>query len=266
MLDDIQVLSRGNYLQFVVEITLLDDAIIRSNEPEEVLTHTYNELGNRFILPWRKTKGKLRRAIMEKLRGLKIAPDCYLKDNLCMQCPACLMFGGTGEVSQSKVSYNLLSRVMGDTFISAEKVGEISPYTANAVDEKTLSTGQALMSILKVPVETIFRGVVTLRDPTPALASILADGLGKLTRLGASTREWGRVETAIRGYRLADREELSSYSLARDDGLPDDLSPLGEANLPQPDEACKTVSEQVTKMLEKENLAEQTAKGRGKSS
>ena len=58
-LDDVQILSRGTYLQIAVEITLLDKAIIRSNEPEEVLTQQYKELGERFVIPWRKTKGKL---------------------------------------------------------------------------------------------------------------------------------------------------------------------------------------------------------------
>lgn len=262
LLDDIQILPRGTYLQLVVDLTLLDDAVIRSNEPEEVLTQKYEKLGDRFIVPWRKTKGKLRRAVMEKLRGLGIGTDCYLKDHLCMRCPACFLFGGTGEVSANKEKYNLLSRVLGDTFISRDQVSEVSHYTANAVDEKTLTTGQALMSIVKVPVETVFRGVVTLRDPTPALASILADGLNRVTRLGASTREWGRVQSRTAGYVLGDREQLSSYELAN--AVEPELQDLGSLSLPDPDEACKAVLKQVTDLLEKENLGEATQAGRGK--
>ena len=115
LLNDLQILPRGTYLQYVVRIVLLDDAIIRSNEPEEVLTYTYrgNGLGNRFIVPWRKIKGKVRRMAMEKMRGLKIAADCHLKDGLCMKCPCCVLFGGTGDVSSAKVGYNLLSRSSG---------------------------------------------------------------------------------------------------------------------------------------------------------
>src|SRR2546423_1603430 len=98
---DLHVLARGRYLQFVTRLKLLDDAIIRSNEPEEVLTYTYsgNDLGNRFIIPWRKAKGKLRRVAMEKMRGLTISTECHLKDGLCMKCPCCVLFGGTGDTS-----------------------------------------------------------------------------------------------------------------------------------------------------------------------
>lgn len=211
---DLQILSRGLYLQVPVEIRFLDDAVIRSNEAEEVLTQKYELLGERFIVPWRKTKGKLRRVILEKQRALDIEPGCHLKDNLCMQCPTCLLFGGTGEVSAAKTPYNLLSRVLGDTSISTSGVAGVARYTANAIDEKELTTGQALMTLLKVPVDTVFRGVVTLKDPTPEMAAILVDGLERLSRLGASTREWGRARTTVLGYVLGDRERLASYDIA----------------------------------------------------
>jgi len=241
--DDIQFLPRGRYLQLVVKITLLDDAIIRSNEPEEVLTFKYKKLGNRFIIPWRKIKGKLRRMVMEKQRDLKLPEnsDCYLKDHLCMKCPACVLFGGTGETSKTKADYNLLSRVLGETFISTSEVNDISAYTANAVDEETLTTGQALMTIVKVPAETGFIGVVTLRDPTKELTAILVDNLERLTRLGASTREWGKVKTEIIGYLLSDREMLSSYDIV--EKLPDDLNNIDTLELPPVEDSFRKVAE-----------------------
>lgn len=241
LLKDITILPQGLYLQLVTKIKLVDDAIIRSNEPEEVLTYGYkNEaLGNRFIIPWRKVKGKLRRLVMEAQRKI-LKNECFLKDSLCMKCPSCLLFGGTGETSNAKVGYNLLSRVLGETFISTEKVKNIIPYTANAVDEKTLTTGQALMTILKVPAETEFMGVVTLRDPTPELTSILVDNLKRLSRLGASTREWGRVKTEIVGYLLSDRETLTAYDLVKK--MPENLSNINDLNLPPVDESFNTVA------------------------
>jgi CRISPR type I-D-associated protein Csc2 len=263
LLDEIKILSQGMYLQFVVDMKLLDDAIIRSNEPEEVLTQRYDKLGDRFIIPWRKTKGKLRRAIMEHQRGLAIGENCFLKDNLCMSCPSCLLFGGTGEVSAAKVPYNLLSRVLGDTWISQQRAEGIGVYTANAVDEMTLTTGQALMTIIKVPVETLFRGVVTLRDPTPELTSILIDGIGRVTRIGASTREWGRVRTDIRGWVYGDREILASYELATMSELPE-LANVDELPLTNVDVAYQEVQDQFAKLLEEEDLPAATKKGRGK--
>jgi len=250
---DIQVLPRGRYLQIVVKVKLLDDTIIRSNEPEETLTFRYKTLGNRFIIPWRKVKGKLRRQVMEKQRdlGIPAGSKCYLKDNLCMTCPSCLLFGGTGETSQAKTKYNLLSRVLGETFISSSEVKEILAYTANAVDEETLTTGQALMTILKVPAETEFTGVVTLRDPTPELTSILVDNLNRLSRLGASTREWGKVRTEIMGYVLGDRETLSSYDLASGQNL-GSLKDIKDLKLPPADESFKKVADTIPSVLPKD--------------
>lgn len=297
LLSDLKVLSRGTYLQLVTRIQLLDDAVIRSNEPEEVLTYFYKKesLGNRFIIPWRKVKGKVRRMAMESMRGILtdqhlkefaeqlnqdadkakkaydehkahcskdkkdkcedctslhdaaaqretyaqfvtgIRPDvidCHLKSGLCMRCPCCVLFGATGDVQNIKVkaNYNLLSRILGDTFISSECVDVVNSYTANAVDEKTLTTGQALMTQVKVPAETEFVGVVTLRDPTPDATEILVDALQRTTRIGGTTREWGRCKTTIEGYSLSDREEISSYELAG--AVPSNLKQLTDLELP----------------------------------
>lgn len=259
LLKEPTILSEGNYLQIVIKLKFLNDAIIRSNDPEEVLTYSYNEpLGNRFVIPWRKVKGKLRRVVMEKQRDLGIEKDCSLKDNLCMQCPSCFIFGGTGETSTADVPYNILARIMGETFISTTKVEEIQPYTQNAVDEKTLTTGQALMSILPVPAETEFIGVLTLRDATPEMVSIVIDNLNRLTRIGARSVEWGRIETKILGIKLSDRETLSSYYLATksEQEIEENLiklnnNKIGETQLPSVEEAYKKLDEQVKEIIKK---------------
>jgi len=232
LLNEPTILSKGIYLQIPIKITLLDETIIRSNEPEEVLTFGYKGLGNRFIIPWRKIKGKLRRLVLEKQRFYNIEPQCSLKDDLCMQCPTCFLFGGTGDTSSSKVGYNILSRIYGETFISESEVTEITPYTANAVSEKDYTTGQALMSILTVPKETVFKGVITLKDPTPEMVSILGENVKRLTRLGARSVEWGRVQTEILGYYLSDREELSYYLELKNGNNFNNLSKLENHTLP----------------------------------
>lgn len=243
------LLSKGVYLQLVVEMKLLDDAIIRSNEPEEVLTYHYSAIGNRFIIPWRKVKGKLRRLVMEKQRGLNIRSDCALKDDLCLNCPSCLLFGGTGETSSSKVQYNILSRVLGETFISTGKVEGIQNYTQNAVGEKDLMTGQALMTILTVPRETVFKGVVTIKDPTKEMVSIIVDNINRLTRIGARSVEWGRVETNIINAKLSDREDISVYHLLQpNDPITNDVSVI--ENLPAVEEAYNTLNRQIQPLLE----------------
>lgn len=256
LLEEPTILSVGKYMELVVKLKFLDDAIIRSIDREEVLTFRYKEHGNRFIIPWRKVKGKLRRMVMEKQRGLAIEADCHLKGDLCMQCPSCFLFGGTGETSSAKVSYNILARVMGETFISTKEVGEIQPYTANAVDEKTLTTGQALMNIVTVPAETEFLGVITLRDPTLETVSIIVDNLKRLSRLGARSVEWGRVKTEIFGYRLSDREEFSAYELIKkgEEEIKQGLKGIEELKLPKVGEAYRDLDNQVKDLLKKENL------------
>ena len=246
------LLSKGVYLQLVVEMKLLDDAIIRSNEREEVLTYHYKALENRFIIPFRKVKGKLRRLVLEKQRGLNIEENCALKDELCMRCPTCLLFGGTGETSEKgphgKQNYNILSRVLGETFISTNEEKGIQNYTQNAVGEKDLTTGQALMTILTVPKETLFKGVVTIKDPTKEMASVIVDNLKRLTRIGARSVEWGRVETTIVSAKLSDREDISVYNLLQaDEPQTDDISII--ENLPAVDEAYKTLNSQVIELL-----------------
>ncbi len=249
LLNEPTLLSKGVYLQIPVKITLLDEAIIRSNEPEEVLTYKYNDLGNRFIIPWRKIKGKLRRLVLEKQRGLEIEPQCALKDDLCMRCPTCFLFGGTGETSSAGVPYNILSRVYGETFVSESEVKDITPYTANAIREQDLTTGQALMSILTVPKETVFSGVVTLKDPTPEMVSILLDNIGRLSRLGARSVEWGRVQAEIKGYYLADREALSIYLELSKKTQPTLTGLPSDPKIPTVDTAYRTLDGQVKGLI-----------------
>jgi len=260
LLNEPTILSVGRYMELVVKLKFLDDAIIRSNDPEEVLTFRYKELGNRFIIPWRKVKGRLRRMVMEKQRGLGIEPKCHLKDDLCMKCPSCFLFGGTGETSSANASYNILARVLGETFISMDEVGEIQPYTANAVDEKTLTTGQALMSIVTVPAETKFIGVVTLRDPTPQTASIIVDNLNRLSRLGARSVEWGRVKTEVLGYRISDREALSAYDLVtkENDEIKQGMKEVGSLNLPDVKQSYTDLNTKVNALLREEGLLKES--------
>uniref|UniRef100_A0A7C4U6J9 Type I-D CRISPR-associated protein Cas7/Csc2 n=1 Tax=candidate division WOR-3 bacterium TaxID=2052148 RepID=A0A7C4U6J9_UNCW3 len=252
LFNDIQILPRGLYLQIGFVVKTLDPTVIRSNEPEEVLAYSYLSLGNRFIIPWRKFKGKLRRLVMEQQRNFGISPDCSLKDNLCMKCPSCFLFGGTGETSQNKVSYNLLSRILGETLISLQEVKDVFTYTANAVDEKDYTTGQALMTTVAVPPETEFLGIVTIKDPTSEIAAIIVDNLKRVKRIGASNREWGRCETAILGYKLSDREDLSVYELIQKNEIAKVFEKVESLKLPGDIESCfKKIDKQIKQILPK---------------
>jgi len=243
------ILSQGKYFQIVTRIKLIDETIIRSNDPEEVLTFHYKSLGNRFIIPWRKVKGKLRRLVQEQQRGFGISPECHLKDDLCMKCPTCFLFGGTGETSSANVRYNILSRILGETFISYNEVENVTSLTENAVDERTLTTGQALMSIITVPKETCFIGVITLKDSTKEMAQIILDNLNRLTRLGARSVEWGRCTNEIIGCISGDREILTAYDLVQKKDWDTILLKVSELELPSTDVAFQTLAQQVNELL-----------------
>ena len=103
------------------------------------------------------------------------------------------------------------------------------------------------MTIVKVPAETEFLGVVTLRDPTLQSAAILKDALERLTRLGASSREWGRCKTVIEGYKLSDREELASYELGGT--TPDGLCPVSDMAATSADEAYQSFAQQCEQLV-----------------
>lgn len=245
---DVSVLPRARYLQLVTSLKLLDPAIIRSNEPEEVLTFSYQEpLRERFIIPWRKVKAKLRRIVAERGRDLGYGTNCFLKESLCMACPTCLLFGGTGETSSAKAGYNLLSRVMGETFISQTENIEPVDYTANAVGEVKHTTGQALMTLITVPADTEFIGVITLKDPTAEMVALLVDGIERLTRIGARSVEWGRCRLDILGGGIFDREVYSAYELLRDGKL-NDISSL-QLDLPPVERAFKKLQEQMDELV-----------------
>jgi len=246
---DLSVLPRSRYLQVVTSLKLIDPAIIRSNEPEEVLTYRYTEpLGERFIIPWRKIKGKLRRLMAERGRDLGYGTQCYLKESLCLSCPTCLLFGGTGETSTAGAKYNLLSRVLGETFISRTEIIEPLNYTANAVGELKHTTGQALMTLITVPSETEFIGVITLKDPTRETAALLMDSIQRLTRIGARSVEWGRCKVDVLGGGIYDRELFTAYELLMIGDL--ERIPALELDLPTVEEAFPRVQEQMNKLIE----------------
>jgi hypothetical protein len=165
------------------------------------------------------------------------------------------LFGGTGETSDKgpygKQDYNILSRVLGETFISSVEAKGIKNYTQNAVSEKDNMTGQALMTILTVPKETVFIGTVTLKDPTKEMTSIIVDNINRLTRIGARSVEWGKVETTITGGTLSDREDISVYNLLQNPPrgtTPEDIAPILRT-LPQVQTAYTTLYSQTGQVL-----------------
>jgi len=92
------------------------------------------------------------------------APECYLKDQLCMECPRCLLFGATNTRGGGERA-NIKHRIEYSTAFSLAETEDISTATTfNAVDGKTLSTGQALNTRFATAPAVMFPSVVTFRS------------------------------------------------------------------------------------------------------
>jgi CRISPR-associated protein Csc2 len=132
--------------------------------------------------------------------------ECYLKDNLCMSCPRCVLFGavstekGAQEAIKHRINYGSAFSLMPYEDIEAA-------FTFNAVDEKTQSTGQALGTRFTVSPATIFPSIVTLRCATWKELVMVLKTLLSTTNYGAENRIGGEVRNHVIGI-VAGWEEL----------------------------------------------------------
>jgi len=124
--------------------------------------------------------------------------DCYLKDNLCMNCPRCVLFGavktqrGQQEAIKHRIGYGSAFSLMPYEDIE-------TAFTFNAVDERTQSTGQALGTRFTVSPATIFPSIVTLRCATWRELVMVLKTLLSTTNYGAENRIGGEVRNHIIG-------------------------------------------------------------------
>ncbi|MBM7623685.1 type I-D CRISPR-associated protein Cas7/Csc2 [Sporohalobacter salinus] len=69
--------------------------------------------------------------------------DCYIPE-LCLKCPTCWIYGGTGSTSDTEIDYNIKSRVHYPTAYSIERSElAVATHSRNRVDERSNETGQA---------------------------------------------------------------------------------------------------------------------------
>jgi CRISPR-associated protein Csc2 len=132
--------------------------------------------------------------------------DCYLKDNLCMECPRCVLFGavrterGRQEAIKHRIGYGSAFSLMPYEDIEAA-------FTFNAVDEKTTSTKQALGTRFTVSPATIFPSIITLRCATWKELVMVLKTLLSTTNYGAENRIGGEVRNHVIGI-VAGWEEI----------------------------------------------------------
>lgn len=88
---------------------------------------------------------------------------CYLKDNLCLKCPRCGLYGASALGDEANIKH----RIEYATAFSLLPFDQISEeITFNAVDELSQTTGQALGARNVVKPASLFPSIVTLKAVT----------------------------------------------------------------------------------------------------
>jgi CRISPR-associated protein Csc2 len=131
--------------------------------------------------------------------GMSVA-ECYLKDNLCLQCPRCGLFGATSVESGKGERANIKHRLEYSTAFSLMTFADIeSSTTFNAIDDVKQTTGQALGSRYAVVPATVFPSIVTLRSVTLNELILTIKTLLACKSYGAESRVGGDMRNSVFG-------------------------------------------------------------------
>jgi CRISPR-associated protein Csc2 len=129
---------------------------------------------------------------------------CYLKDNLCLSCPRCGLYGATALSKEANIKH----RIEYSTAFSLLPFDQISEeITFNAVDEISQTTGQALGSRNVVKPASVFPSIVTLKGVTQEELVLTVKTLLACKSYGAETRIGGDCRNTFFGF-VAGWEEL----------------------------------------------------------
>jgi len=210
-------------IQVVLMREALDYTIFRTEETREinkVLTpvsiQKADEQMERVAFLASKQKAVESRELAQVLRtaaprqGVNIHP-CWLKDHLCLQCPRCVLYGGTNASSAFKDmrnAANIKHRIAYSTAFSLADYHEVQEaITFNAISNQDMKTGQALGTRNVVKPATLFPSIVSLQSVTwkeflLALKTVLG-----AHRYGAESRIGGDMRNTVFGI-VAGWEEI----------------------------------------------------------
>lgn len=129
---------------------------------------------------------------------------CYLKDNLCLACPRCGLYGASalGQEANIKhrIEYSTAFSLLPFDYIAEE-------ITFNAVGELDQKTGQALGSRNVVKPATLFPSIITLKSVTREELILTVKTLLACKSYGAESRTGGDARNTFVGV-VAGWEEL----------------------------------------------------------
>lgn len=192
-------------VQLIMLREVLDFTVLRTEESRELnsattpLSESKRDQVKRVAFLGGKQKAAESRQLSSLLRtasesvGFK-APECFLKDNLCMSCPRCGLFGATALSDEANIKH----RIEYSTAFSLLPFEQITEeITFNAVGENDQRTGQALGSRHVVRPATLFPSIVTLKSVTRHELVLAVKTLLSCKSYGAESRIGGDVRNTF---------------------------------------------------------------------
>lgn len=236
LLDAPHPLIGAETIQILLIREILDYTVLRTEETRDLnvaqtpLSMSKSEPVRRVAFLATKQKSAESRELEHMLRSArrsaKMEPvECYLKDNLCLRCPRCGLFGGVSTASGQAERANIKHRIEYSTAFSLVPFEEIeSSTTFNAINDRNLTTGQALGQRNAVVPATLFPSVVTLKSATERELVLTLKTLLSCKSYGAESRVGGDVRNHIVGIvsgweEIVTALELSLELYTRQDGL-----------------------------------------------
>lgn len=207
-----QPLIGAKTVQILLMREILDYTVLRTEDTRELNTvatplslNNGNEDTMRVAFLATKQKAAESRQLEQLLRtGTSEAniaiTECYLKDNLCLQCPRCTLFGATSTESGRADRANIKHRIEYSTAFSLLPFEDIeSSTTFNAINDLNQTTGQALGSRYAVVPATVFPSIVSLRSTTLTEVILTIKTLLASKSYGAESRIGGDVRNSVFG-------------------------------------------------------------------
>ncbi len=134
----------------------------------------------------------------------KNGDGCYLKDNLCLACPRCGLYGASALGGEANIKH----RIEYSSAFSLLPFDQISEeITFNAVNELDQTTGQALGSRNVVKPASLFPSIVTLKGVTLEELVLTVKTLLACKSYGAESRTGGDCRNTFFGI-VAGWEEI----------------------------------------------------------
>lgn len=219
LVEEISPLLDARVVQVLVLRQTHDYTILRTEESRELNTVVIPESIDsttptvKVAFLASKQKAPENRMFARLLRTVSNS-ECYLKDELCMECPRCVLFGAVS--TKPGRTYNIKHRIEYSTAFSIERYEDLlETITFNAVNEDDQLTGQALNITHNVRPLANFPSVVSMTSVTWLELMLYLKTILATKSYGAETRTKGDMRNAILGIVAGYEEVITSleYSL-----------------------------------------------------